>query len=295
VAAVVVTGAASAGGCGAGGGADAASRAPRARSADFRNASAGARASALRRAVVWAVGDGAASGSAAGRVAHRIAASRVDRFLYLGDVYEQGTAAEFARYYAPVFGRFSAVTIPTPGNHEWDNRAQGYNAYWRRVRGRTPPRWSASSIAGWQLLDLNSEAEHGATSAQVRWLRRTVRGGGNCRIAFWHRPRYSAGLHGDQPDVQPLWAALVGRARLVLNGHDHDMQRFAPRRGITELISGAGGHGHYGLHAHAGLRFGDATHFGALRLVLRPGRADWAFVAENGRKLDAGRLSCRRR
>jgi len=257
-------------------------------------AAATATVSSRRRAVVWAVGDGADGGAASKRVAARIAALGVDRLLYLGDVYEQGTAADFADHYAPVFGRFARITSPTPGNHEWPDRAAGYNAYWRARTGRTPRRWYALDVAGWRILSLNSEAPHGARSAQLRWLRAHVRGGGDCRIAISHRPRYSAGaVHGDAPDVQPFWDALRGRASLVLNGHDHDLQRFAPRAGITEFVSGAGGHGHYPLRPHAGLVFGDATHYGALRLILRRGRVAWAFVTDGGRRLDSGRLRCR--
>jgi hypothetical protein len=243
--------------------------------------------------VVWAVGDGAAAGSGAPGVVARIARGRIDRFLYLGDVYETGTAEEFSRYYAPTFGRFAKITSPTPGNHEWAQRRTGYDAYWRHVTGRTPRLYYALRAGGWQLLSLNSEAPHAAGSPQARWLQRTVRAPGDCRIAFWHRPRYSAGVvHGDAPDVEPLWAALRGHARIVLTGHEHDMQRFAPRDGITEFVSGAGGHGHYALRRRADLAFGDAADYGALRLVLRPGRADWAFVAAGGRTLRSGTIRC---
>jgi hypothetical protein len=246
--------------------------------------------------VVWAIGDGADGGAASIRLARRVARMGLDRLLYLGDVYESGTAAEFAQHYAPAYGRFASRTAPTPGNHEWPNRAQGYDPYWRAVKGRPPRPWYGFSVAGWRILSLNSEAPHDAGSPQLRWLRRALGGGGDCRIAFWHRPRFSAGLvHGDAPDVQPFWDALGGRARIVVNGHEHDLQRFAARRGVTELISGAGGHGHYPLGPHPGLAFGDATHDGALRLVLRRGRADWSFVAADGRTLDSGFLRCRRR
>jgi acid phosphatase type 7 len=245
--------------------------------------------------VVWAVGDGADGGPAARRVAARIADGRVDRLLYLGDVYHEGTAADFARHYAPVYGRFARRTLATPGNHEWARRRSGFDPYWSRVTGRPVRDWSATRVGSWEVLDLNSEASHGARSRQLRWLRAHVRrSAGTCRIAFWHRPRYNAGLvHGDSPDVEPFWRALRGHAVIVANGHEHDMQRFAPRDGITEFVSGAGGHGHYPVRRRAGLRFSDATHDGALRLTLTRGRAAWAFVAADGTRLDAGTLRCR--
>jgi hypothetical protein len=241
---------------------------------------------------VWAVGDGADGGAAARAVAARMARLGLDRLLYLGDVYETGTLPEFARHYRPVYGRFTNVTAPTPGNHEWPNHVVGYDTYWRRRHGRTPPPYYALRIAGWQVLSLNSQIAHGPGSPQLRWLRARVRGGGNCRIAFWHRPRFSAGVHGDAPDMAPLWDALRHRARIVLSGHDHDMQRFRPLAGITEFVSGAGGHRLYPVHAHPGLAFADASHFGALRLILRPGHAAWAFITAGGRTLDRGSLTC---
>ncbi|MEA2227912.1 MAG: hypothetical protein QOF04_1542, partial [Solirubrobacteraceae bacterium] len=248
------------------------------------------------RAEVWAVGDGADGGAAARAVARRIAVGRPDRVLYLGDVYEDGTAAEFRDNFASVYGALAPRMAPTPGNHDWPEHRRGYDPYWRRVLGRPVPSFYAMRAGGWQLLSLNSEAPHGTGSAQVRWLRRQVTGGGTCRLAFWHRPRWSASTkHGDQPDVQPLWSALRGRAALVLNGHDHDLQRLRPRDGITEFVSGAGGNERYPLRPRADLAFGDDSRFGALRLVLEPGRARYAFIAASGAVLDSGTVRCRAR
>ena len=255
-----------------------------------------------RRAVVWAVGDGADGGSAGRAVAELVRAGPVDRFLYLGDVYGpqpagllrgDGTAADYRTRYAPLYGALARRTAPTPGNHEWPQRGGGYEPYWRRVMGATPPAYYSFTIAGWQVLSLNSEAPHGRGSRQVRWLARQVARPGTCRLAFWHRPRFSAGRHGDQADIAPLWDALRGRATLVLNGHDHDMQRLRPVDGITEIVSGAGGHGLYRLHRDRRLAFGDDRTYGALRIDLRPGRARLRFVASDGRVLDSSVVRCR--
>jgi hypothetical protein len=241
------------------------------------------------------VGDGAAEGSSARHVVDRMVRDGVDHLLYLGDVYETGTAREFARSYAPTFGRLARRTWPTPGNHDWANHRTGYDRYWRRANGKAISDHYRVSAGGWQIVSLNSESPHDAQSKQVAWLRRAVAGPGDCRIAFWHRPRYNAGeVHGDAPDVEPFWAALRGQARIVINGHEHDMQRFHPRDGIVEFVSGAGGYGLYRLRGHAGLAWGDDTHFGALRLSLRPGRARWAFVTEGGATLDSGTIACTR-
>jgi hypothetical protein len=246
-------------------------------------------------AIVWAVGDGADGGDDARQVARRIRSDGVDRLLYLGDVYEDGTAEEYADNYKPVYGHLDKVTAPTPGNHDWRNHADGYDPYWEEVRRKEPPPWYSFTVAGWELLSLNSEASHESGSAQVEWLRSEVREPGTCRLAFWHRPRYSVGTHDDQADVQPFWDALEGHATLVVNGHEHNMQRYVPIGGMTELVSGAGGAGHYELdrreRRHA---FANDTDYGALRLKLRPGSASFEFIAADGRVLDSGRLSCRR-
>jgi acid phosphatase type 7 len=248
------------------------------------------------RAVIWAVGDGATGEADGDRVAAMIAAARPDRLLYLGDVYDNGTAREFAANYRPSWGRVARVTAPTGGNHEADNETSGYDPYWRRVHGETPPDWYAFRAGGWTILSLDSEESHDVGSAQHRWLTRQVRGRrGSCRIAFWHRARFSAGDdHGDQDDMAPLWNALRGRAAIVLAGHEHTMQRFHPIDGITQFVSGAGGRELDGLNDDDRLAFGDDDRHGALRLELRPGIARFAFVDVDGTTLDSGTVRCRR-
>jgi acid phosphatase type 7 len=247
-----------------------------------------------KHAVVWAVGDGATGGDEARAVADRIAAGRVDRLLYLGDVYEKGSRRDFAENYATTYGRLAGKTAPTPGNHEWENRDSGYRPYWRAERGKEPPDWYSFRAGGWTILSLNSEAPNDPDSPQERWLRAQVRRPGTCRIAFWHRPRHSAGtIHGDDADMQPFWDALRGRAAIVIGGHEHDMQRFRPVDGITEFVSGAGGRVLYSLARDPRLAFGDDRRFGALRLDLRPGIARHAFVSARGDVLDRGTVRCR--
>jgi calcineurin-like phosphoesterase family protein len=247
------------------------------------------------RAVVWAVGDGA-DGSARSKRLARLMARGADRLLYLGDVYERGTAAEFRRNFGGVYGSLARITEPTPGNHDWGRRRAGYYPYWERIKGRTQPPWYRVSIAGWQLFSLNSEAAHGTGSSQLRWLRARLRGAkGDCRLAFWHRPLLSAGIvHGDAPDLAPLWNALRGGFRLVVNGHDHDLQRLRRRQGITELVAGAGGRALYPLRRWDDrLAFGRDDVNGALRMVLSPGTAMLEFRSSSGAVLDRSRARCR--
>ena len=244
-------------------------------------------------ATIWAVGDGA-NGSGDGRaVARMIAAENPAAFLYLGDVYEAGTAAEFRDNYDAVYGALRTVTLPTPGNHDWGNHAVGYDPYWAQVAGGTPPTYYATSVAGWQIISLNSEEPHGAASPQLAWLKKQVKAPGTCRIAFWHRPRFSAATHGDATDMGTVWSALRGHASLVLNGHEHDMQQLRRRNGITELIAGAGGRERYDVDASdPRLVWSNDSSYGAVRLTLSPGRARFAFVATGGKTLKAGSVGC---
>ncbi len=255
------------------------------------------------RALLWALGDGADGGADARAVVRRMKRKRFDRVLYLGDVYGKGivrrlvgdgTAADYRERYDPLYGAFAAKTAPTPGNHEWRQRGEGYEPYWETVFGEPPPAYYGFDIAGWRVLSLNTEIAHDAGSAQLRWLRGQVRAPGTCRLAFWHAPRYNAGRHSDEPGVAPLWDALRGRATIVLNGHDHNMQRFAPVGGITQYVSGAGGHSLYPLRRDRRLAFGNDRDFGALRVELAPGRARMAFVSAAGRILDISTARCTR-
>lgn len=245
-------------------------------------------------ATLWAVGDGADGSEAARRVAELIRANRPSRLLYLGDVYESGSASDFRRNYATVYGSLKRATAPTPGNHDWPSHREGYDPYWRSLTGKRPPDHYSFRMAGWQVLSLNSEGPLDDRSAHQRWLRRQLSTPGNCRIAFWHRPRFSAGSHGDQSGVEPIWSAMEGKVRLVLNGHEHNMQQLRPRDGVTELISGAGGRSHYKLRADdPRLAWSNDRDYGALRLHLTRGRARYAFIAADGSVLRRGSLGCR--
>ena len=250
---------------------------------------------AKRRSIVWAIGDGADGGAAGRAVAAMVASHRVDRLLYLGDVYETGTAAEFASNYRPLYGGFDAITAPAIGNHEWPNLATGYVPYWTAVRGMPPPLRYAFAISGWQLISLNSNLP--TDPAQEAWLSRQLGETpryGDCRIAFMHHPRYSAGLHGDLHGLQGIFDELHGHATIALAGHDHDLQRLHPIDGVTPFVDGAGGHELYPVNrGDPRLAFFDDTDHGALRIELRPGRAVLSFVDQSGKTLDRSEVSCR--
>jgi hypothetical protein len=243
------------------------------------------------RAELWAVGD--ANPPKATRVVRLVRAADPDRIIYLGDVYETGTAAEFDRWAEPWKGLLDRMA-PTPGNHEWRRARQGYLPFWRRITGEEPPNRYTFDAGGWRILSLNSQVRRSAPTR--RWLRKQVRTGGDCRVAFWHRPRFSAGSHspGARGPVRRYWDILEGHARIVLGGHDHNLQRFRQHSGSAQFVSGAGGrHLHSVDERDDRLAFADDEHYGALRLRLSPTRARWAFIAANGQRLDEGTLHCR--
>jgi Calcineurin-like phosphoesterase len=239
---------------------------------------------------VWAVGD--ANPPESNRVVNLIRRADPDRILYLGDVYPNGTRDDFDRWAKP-WGRLVNRMAPTPGNHEWPEAREGYEPFWREVTGETPPTYYAFRAGGWDVLSVNGE--HSEWRSVENWLIDKTSGGGNCRIVFWHRPAYSAGKYEDgDGKAREFWEAIRGRARIVVNGHDHDMQRLKPRDGIVQFISGAGGQEQYKVDEDdPDLAFGDDDHFGALRLRLSDERAKWRFVTPRGRVLDSGSLGCR--
>jgi hypothetical protein len=238
---------------------------------------------------VWAVGDANPPNSR--RVIRVIRRADPDRVLYLGDVYPTGTRSDFIRWAEP-WGQLVNRMAPTPGNHEWANAHEGYDPFWREVTGETPPTYYSFEAGGWEVLSVNGE--HSDPPAIEEWLQDKASQGGNCRLAFWHRTAYSAGKYdfGDSR-ARVYLDALEGGARMIVTGHDHNMQRLKPRDGIVPFISGAGGrHRHNVRERDRQLAFGDDNHFGALRLRLSEGRAKWRFVSARGHKLGSGSLRC---
>ena len=125
-----------------------------------------------------------------------------------------------------------------------------------------------------------------------------------CTLAYWHKPRFSSGQHGNNSGVQPLWQALYDDgADVVLSGHDHTYERFAPQnpsgqadptRGIREFVVGTGGAGLYSfptIQANSEVR--NNTTWGVLKLTLHPTRYNWEFIPVAGQTFtDAGSANC---
>jgi hypothetical protein len=230
--------------------------------------------------------------------------------LTLGDnQYEDGSYAKYLASYAPSWGRVKRSTRPSPGNHEYGTRsAAGYFRYFGRAAGPRGRGYYSFDVGAWHLVSLNSNCSEaggcGAGSPQVRWLRRDLAAHpARCTLAYWHHPRFSSGPHGSDPSVAGLWQTLYRQdADVVLVGHDHDYERFAPldgngapdpRRGVRELVVGTGGRSHYGFQSLArGSQLRNSTTFGVLALTLKPSAYDWRFVPTGGTFTDRGSGRC---
>jgi hypothetical protein len=243
--------------------------------------------------IVWAVGDGGNGSDEARGVARLISRDHPRRVLYLGDVYNHGSAADFRQRFATVYGSLARKMDPTPGNHDWGQHTLGYDPYWRKEKGRRVAYRYAFSTGGWRVISVNSETPR--DPAQLAFLRRElakVKGG--CAIAFMHRPRFNAGKHQDQQrDVDPLWQALRRKAAILLSGHDHNFQRFRRFSGTVQYVIGAGGRERYGINrGDPRLAFSNDTVDGALRMSLSPRVARLSIVAANGNVLDRSTVRC---
>jgi hypothetical protein len=245
--------------------------------------------------VIAAAGDIAGSGTgdeATARLLDSIAPTAV---LTTGDnAYESGTLAEFNSFYDPTWGRHRTVTHPVPGNHEYHTAgAAGYFDYFGAAAGDRARGYYSYNIGAWHLIALNSEIAHDAGSVQVAWLKSDLAAStAKCTLAYWHKPRFTAGNYSDFPEYTPFWQALWdANADIVLAGHDHNYQRYTPlnpsgiadsARGLREFVIGTGGRSHYALRADNRRAAGNATAFGVLKLTLHPASFDFSFVPEAG-------------
>jgi Calcineurin-like phosphoesterase len=200
------------------------------------------------------------------------------------NVYDDGTVKEFADCYAPTWGRFFDRTLPVSGNHDYNTTAaRGYFGYFGARAGDPSEGWYATDVGAWRFYALNSDcwAIGGceAGSPQERWLREDLAANPRrCVVAVWHHPRFSSAQHGSDPMTADLWRALADAgAELVISGHDHDYERFAPQDadgspepdGIVELVVGTGGRSHYAFRTPvANSLVRDDTAYGVVRLEL---------------------------
>jgi hypothetical protein len=256
--------------------------------------------------VIAVAGDIAGSGTGDSATAALLDALNPTAVLTAGDnAYENGSSSDYTNYYAPTWGRYKSSTFPTPGNHEYQTSgASGYFGYFGSRAGTAGKGFYSHNIGAWHLIALNSEIAHGATSEQVTWLKNDLAAASaQCVLAYWHKPRFTAGNYSDLSEFQPFWDALyAANADVVINGHDHNYQRYAPltpsgvrddARGLREFVVGTGGRSHYGIRADSRRQAADGGTYGVLKLTLRTAGYDWQFLPEAGKTFsDSGSASC---
>jgi acid phosphatase type 7 len=216
-----------------------------------------------------------------------------------------GTAEEFRDCYATTWGRHRARTRPSPGNHDYGTAgAAPYFDYFGANAGPSGRGYYSYDLGAWHIVSLNSNVSMTAGSAQVAWLRQDLEASRSpCTLAYWHHPLVSSSTNGNNTSVREAWKVLYEHgAEVVLNGHDHLFQRFAPQdpdlrldllRGIREFVVGTGGCYLYRVENLQPNSEVTASVHGVLKLTLRPDGYDWQFVSVPGDHFtDAGSGAC---
>ena len=250
------------------------------------------------------------------KITAKLIASIPGTVFVAGDLaYEKGTAREFTDCYGKTWGRFKERTRPALGNHEYETRnAAPYFAYWGQTAGPAPKGYYSYDLGAWHIVVLNTNCNQpgvggcSAGSEQEQWLRQDLAAHpSSCTLAYGHHALFSSGFfsrHAMHPEVRPLWQALYeARAELILTGHEHSYERFAPQdpqghpdpvNGIREIVVGTGGGSHTPLgSATANSEITNSHTFGVLKLTLGAGSYSWEFVPAPGEEFrDSGSAPC---
>ena len=226
------------------------------------------------------------------------------------NVYNSGTSAEFRNCYEPTWGRHKARTKPTPGNHDYNTAvASGYYDYFGAAAGARGKGYYSYDLGGWHVVALNSSCEKvggcSATSPMLTWLKQDLAANPRaCTVAYWHHALFSSGEHGNSSVMKPAYQILYDRnADVILTGHDHNYERFAPQnpsggldtaRGMRQFVVGTGGTSLRSFRAiGANSQVRNASTHGVLKLTLHSGSYDWKFLPVAGKTFtDSGSAAC---
>jgi hypothetical protein len=263
---------------------------------------------------IVAAGDIAACGgttSGEGQTAAQIESLPSATVLTLGDnAYPNGTAAEFANCYDPVWGRFKDRTKPAAGGHDYNTPgAAGYYGYFGAAAGDPSEGYYSYDLGSWHVVTLNANCPQvscDAGDAQEQWLRADLAANSSsCTLAVLHEPRFSSGaVHGGTTDGIDLWHALYeDGAEVVLSGDDHLYERFLPQtpdgdldyaHGITQFVVGTGGFYIYDFAAtEVNSDYQQNTSYGVLKATLHPDRFAYKYLRTDGNpSTDSGSIDC---
>jgi acid phosphatase type 7 len=265
------------------------------------------------RPVVVAAGDIADCASEGDEATATLVGGIEGTVLTMGDnAYESGTSADFAECYDPTWGQFKARTRPSPGNHEYRTEgARGYFDYFGDAAGDPGEGYYSYDVGAWHIVALNSNCSEvlrcGPGSPQGRWLEEDLAANDEeaCTLAYFHHPLFTSGEY--RPGIkrmERLWEILyAGGVDVVLNGHDHNYQRFAPQDpegrvdpegGIRQFVVGTGGRSLYEIpNPIANTEIYNDDTYGVLELSLHPKRYEWEFVPVEGESFtDSGSAQC---
>jgi hypothetical protein len=210
------------------------------------------------------------------------------------NAYPRGSAENFRDCYAPTWGRHRGRTRPVPGNHDYESPgAAPYYEYFGENAGPFGAGYYSYPAGNWHVIALNSEIPVGTGSMQLQWLRTelaTIRS--PCTLAYWHKPLFTSGPNGPNREMREIWRTLYEfNADLVITGHDHLYERFAPQdvdgradptRGIRQITVGTGGGALYTPVMSAANTEAVGIAFGVLKLTLSSGSYQWEFVPAAG-------------
>jgi len=231
----------------------------------------------------------------------------------LGDnAYPDGRAVDYANCYDPTWGRHKARTFAALGNHEYGaNNADGSFDYFGANAGPRGLGYYSFEIGAWHIVVLNDNdafVPFSAGTAQDQWLVADLAANTKpCVMAIWHQPRFfSSNTAGFTSRLtrKIYWDRLyaVG-ADVVLNGHQHQYERFAPMNpdgvrddanGIREFVVGTGGESTatptLEIAGNSEVRMGT---FGVIKMTLGAGTYTWQFIPMAGQTFtDSGSGTC---
>jgi hypothetical protein len=226
------------------------------------------------------------------------------------NAYERGTPDQFRECYEPTWGRHRDRTRPAPGNHDWETAGlAGYLGYFgSAAQGPDGSSWYSYELGAWHVIVLDSVCNKVGgcqpDSAQGRWLAKDLAANDSlCTMAIFHHPRFSSGEHGDIASVDAFWRPLyAANVDVVVNGHDHDYERFAPQdpqgrpdeaRGIRQFVVGTGGgerRNFIRVAPNSEVRL--AGGYGVIKFTLHESSYDAEFIAAGNDFRDVGRNDC---
>jgi acid phosphatase type 7 len=270
-----------------------------------RSASAEAPEYAGPPATLVGAGDIAICGSPGAEQTARLLDGIAGTVFTAGDnTYPSGTATSFLECYEPTWGRHKARTRPAPGNHDYDvPGAAPYYDYFGDNAGDGRGYYSYK-LGAWLILSLNSNVPAQQGSQQYEWVKSELSShGGKCALAYWHHPVITSGPNGDNPHMRAMWELMAQqKVDVVMSGHDHLFERFAPMSGdlsrapaggVRLFIVGTGGAKPYTSVSGRAASEIRASVWGVLKLTLRNDDYEWEFLSVPGANFhDAGSDRC---